>query len=555
MASSPGGSDASHESENEGQSSTKIPASKDKECPYCHQKFTSSSLGRHLDQFLHKKKPDGVHDVDEIKKSRAGITRRTARGKKGDLDHNDSHVTTAHQSPAHAQPSPAFLESLNKSAPGTNDVKFNRMGWQATGVITDTPSANTHAPSPTLATGGNLAAGSKRSFSTYAADLPASANDTARALELSLREVLDAVSVAVKRVEVPPEPFPFELTSMSFPALTLALLPTPPTLYATVPFAIPTSISFKPPGFEQLEVLRQKIKTVLDQWKWDALAHVQRTSQQNGLNVGDEAARLTRIAQEKIDESLRHLDNSFHFFSSCPLDQQYQLWSIEMLRALKNEQDRVKQANERIAKVTQEAGQLQQQIDYLSRCQWPREMALWPPERNTFSSAVQKELQDGKITSLDSVNAYGTTRLPSSLNELPEDRWDFDQLVNKWKRHVREDRARRGGPGPGPGLMLPPVTETASPPPASLRKSISDGNQNGRSANNSPIIRNGGWSMGVTDKGVPSAKPMVGTPSSYSATPRTHTPVNRGTNVSIISDVDESMARFAPWFQQEREKE
>ncbi|KAF5016070.1 hypothetical protein F66182_12366, partial [Fusarium sp. NRRL 66182] len=47
---------------------------KDKECQYCHQAFTSSSLGRHLDQYLFKKKPDGIHDVEEIRRIRSSIT-------------------------------------------------------------------------------------------------------------------------------------------------------------------------------------------------------------------------------------------------------------------------------------------------------------------------------------------------------------------------------------------------------------------------------------------------------------------------------------------------
>ncbi|KAI9829176.1 MAG: hypothetical protein M1832_000199, partial [Thelocarpon impressellum] len=60
----------------------RAPAPKDKLCPYCGQAFTSSSLGRHLDLYIKEKNakpPDGVHDVDEIRKSRGGITRRQAR--------------------------------------------------------------------------------------------------------------------------------------------------------------------------------------------------------------------------------------------------------------------------------------------------------------------------------------------------------------------------------------------------------------------------------------------------------------------------------------------
>lgn len=60
-----------------------LKASKDKNCPFCGQAFTSSSLGRHLDLYIRPKNPkapDGIHLVDEIRKLRGGITRRQAKG-------------------------------------------------------------------------------------------------------------------------------------------------------------------------------------------------------------------------------------------------------------------------------------------------------------------------------------------------------------------------------------------------------------------------------------------------------------------------------------------
>jgi len=581
MASSPAASDASHETGDDGanSSTTKPTAVKDKECPYCRQRFTSSSLGRHLDQFINKKKPDGVHDVDGIKKMRAGITRRTARGARRDVEHSEERSAHASPNPSSQQvPTPAFLESLNKSQPGTNDVRFNRMGWQSTGVITDPVNHIASAPSGSPMLSGGLqstSAGSKRNFSTYAADLPGSlASDTNRALELSLREVLDAISVATKKAAPLPEPFPFDLTSQTFPALCLRLLPPPATLFQPTPFATSTTIPLQPPGMEQLQALRHKIRMTLDQWKWDALAHVQRHSSHNSNTVGEEAERLSRSAQERIEDAMRHLDTAFHYFMSNGPEQQYQLWSIELLRAYKSEQDRLNEATERIARITQEASQLQQQIDHLSRCQWPREMALWPPERNTFNSAVQKELSEKKptATTLDTIDAYGTTKELGKALLSPEDRWDFDKLVNKWKRHVREDRARRGAAGPS---MLPPPSEgperTGTPPPASNRPpAASDAFRNAEkltSAANSPIGRNGhhhSGSLSNTDKPATFAnpsgmqRPFAGTPINHSSThnssSRSQTPF-QNSNISIISDVADHMSRFAPWFEQERARE
>ncbi|KAI5285467.1 hypothetical protein KEM54_000539 [Ascosphaera aggregata] len=64
---------------NNSNSGSRTPVAKDKHCVYCHMAFTSSALGRHYDQFLFKKKPDGVHNVEEIRQMRSNITRRTAR--------------------------------------------------------------------------------------------------------------------------------------------------------------------------------------------------------------------------------------------------------------------------------------------------------------------------------------------------------------------------------------------------------------------------------------------------------------------------------------------
>lgn len=70
--------------------STKLSAPKDRSCPFCGNAFTSSSLGRHLDSYVRNKNPkapDGIHDVQEIRKIRSGITRRLQKGSKDELKH------------------------------------------------------------------------------------------------------------------------------------------------------------------------------------------------------------------------------------------------------------------------------------------------------------------------------------------------------------------------------------------------------------------------------------------------------------------------------------
>lgn len=164
-------------------------AAKDRKCQYCHQAFTSSSLGRHLDQFLFKKKPDGVHDVEEIRRIRSGITRRQARTSSGKRD-------TPERIIGKGQLDPYATDSGSKPRDGVR-MMFNTPTWHATGVINDIPNpSQSHDVSNT----------SRFSASQTRAPKPlpdyasrgASANnpDTMRALELALREVLDNIKAA-----------------------------------------------------------------------------------------------------------------------------------------------------------------------------------------------------------------------------------------------------------------------------------------------------------------------------------------------------------------------
>jgi hypothetical protein len=167
-------------------------ALKDKECQYCHQAFTSSSLGRHLDQYLFKKKPDGIHDVDEIRRIRSSITRRQARTsnkhespdigvRKG--GGHDSPDGGAHDPAARPRDGPRFL--------------FNTPSWHATGVINDLPestsqdvvnSSRTPMPQPQAVATSSLDYTARSSKTKDA--------DTVRALELALQEVLDNIRAA-----------------------------------------------------------------------------------------------------------------------------------------------------------------------------------------------------------------------------------------------------------------------------------------------------------------------------------------------------------------------
>ena len=171
---------------------------KDRKCQYCNQAFTSSSLGRHLDQFLFKKKPDGVHDVEEIRRIRSGITRRQARTSTGK---RDTPERTTGKGQLDSYPS----GESGKSRDGVR-MMFNTPTWHATGVINDIPNPQ---QTPDASSSSRFAASQTRTGSMNLPDYAsrgASSNnpDTMRALELALREVLDNVKAATYDFFFPP---------------------------------------------------------------------------------------------------------------------------------------------------------------------------------------------------------------------------------------------------------------------------------------------------------------------------------------------------------------
>ena len=154
------------------------------------QAFTSSSLGRHLDQYLSKKKPDGVHDVEEIKRIRGGITRRQARSSSAkqledvNADDNQAQRTRHSDSPITVP----WKEDTNVKV-----IQLNMPNWETTGVINGLPGTGTSAstsPLPSISL--------KRAATAVESPLRSDGTDkdTIRALELALREVLGTVEAA-----------------------------------------------------------------------------------------------------------------------------------------------------------------------------------------------------------------------------------------------------------------------------------------------------------------------------------------------------------------------
>ncbi|KAJ5173159.1 hypothetical protein N7492_005752 [Penicillium capsulatum] len=386
---------------------------KDRRCQYCNQPFTSSSLGRHLDQFLFKKKPDGIHDVEEIRRIRSGITRRQARTTSGKRDGSPDASQKRGASESYSAGDP----STSKAREAPVRMMFNTPTWHATGVINDIPDPSRTLDAP------RAAPSQSRSNSLHLPDYAsrgASANnpDTMKALELALREVLDNIKAATSRIQPRQSPFEFDFQAQTFPSLCLQLLPRPPSLFETHPFASPQSFPLQPPGVEHQDIVRQALRLKIAQWQSDQLAA---NPSQARFPTGDD---IYRTAQQHEEICLRHLDLAFNHWNTLPHETRREAWQLEIMRAFARETEKRKSVDEQLARVQQEANQLRAQVDRLGSCQWPREFALFPPDRLPLSRDVAREL-----------DAKESVTTPESA------RWDYDSVVTKWKRVVLHDKS------------------------------------------------------------------------------------------------------------------
>jgi hypothetical protein len=181
----------------------KYPAPKDKVCQFCGVAFTSSSLGRHLDQFIKDKKPkapDDVHDVDEIRRLRGNITRRQPRNSLRSGGEASTPVATPTAVSSFKEPRSSRDHSSLRSPSSSRDTSSaNHLG------IPDREStaAPNEANRSNEVNGDGKRPGQQRSASRQAQKAQfdtrtklAEAMDTAKAAELALRELVGSFRAA-----------------------------------------------------------------------------------------------------------------------------------------------------------------------------------------------------------------------------------------------------------------------------------------------------------------------------------------------------------------------
>lgn len=181
-------------------------AVKDRQCPFCHQPFTSSSLGRHLDLFIKEKNPkapDGIHDVEAIRKLRRNITRRHPKGSVPRRETSVSTGTTtptaeSRKSPASGDAGPSATRTPLPRVERARVFPFNTP-WEATGVINDlAPSREGSRDAKDNGVDLEPRPTNRRVLKQQldARQQLQNAQDSSRAAELALREVLGSFRAA-----------------------------------------------------------------------------------------------------------------------------------------------------------------------------------------------------------------------------------------------------------------------------------------------------------------------------------------------------------------------
>ncbi|KAI9666182.1 MAG: hypothetical protein M1821_004117 [Bathelium mastoideum] len=419
----------------------KVSAPKDKTCPYCGVHFTSSSLGRHLDLYIKEKNPkppDGIHNVEEIRKLRGGITRRQARG---------STARREDSTPGSGTKIPLYDHGSQMVAYDTPDgrtpFRLNEASWQVTGVINGLSNRGGVAP-PVMVRENSIARRQQLKVDYEQRQRAVEEREQGRAAELALQEVLNSIKAATSlKLETKPL-FDFNPYSLSFPALCLRILPAPPTLFSATPFAHTESWTVDPPGQEQFDSLIQAIHDIIRQKRAPPLRMPNDCQIEQLLENDPEARKI-----------LDHVQNAYNHWKSLSGHHHAEAWSLETLRAYSRVRDIAAETAASLDQAHQQIEYLRAENDKLSRCQQPREFILNPPSLLPISADAAKALSA-------SAAANGESAMT----------WDFDRLMEKWRRIVRDSRRgmeaqRTFVESPNTSQPPTPFGQPQQPPPPS----------------------------------------------------------------------------------------
>jgi hypothetical protein len=464
----------------------KAGAPKDKNCPFCGQAFTSSSLGRHLDLYIkdkNPKPPDGIHDVDAIKKMRGTITRRQPRGSLGGRRRESS-------TPAGTPKAPYKKETSNPDSDGYKSPAIPKDGqyavdstlskypfaprWEATGVMNDLPGKPAWDNDGT-SQDGNKRPGMQRTVSKQIAQKAqfdvkqklADAMDTARAAELALRELISSWRAAKyyplvfstiplskdrtnllhrQQIDNNSMPFDFDPLSLDFPALTLQCLQPPPTLFSSTQHPTSTSWSVQSPGQREFGALKAYFQEEFRAWKVTcasantaAMEELTYPPTENSYRDAREVLRKAEKSAEDLEKQVNeHLQSAYQVWDCLPAQRQTELWVLELARGVGRKQKETEKLKDQQHKLKQENASLKSQIDQLNRLQHPREFSLVPPstipiDRDLITHAYEMGMQGAKIVGFNMEDRH------TDLSTL------VTRVIERWKNVITSTRVTSTG--------------------------------------------------------------------------------------------------------------
>ncbi|ROW03026.1 hypothetical protein VMCG_05813 [Cytospora schulzeri] len=435
---------------------TKAP--KDKSCPYCGQAFTSSSLGRHLDLYIKEKNPkapDGIHNVDEIRKIRGSITRRQPRG----AARRDTSAPRGSQAGSKMSPDaesdaarspPGMTTEAQSAADLTKGLASFAARLETTGVINDIPDAGAGSGGPDATRRTEVQRAFNRHMMKSSLDVKQrvqDALDNARAAELALREIISSWRAAKQQVDVHSMPFDFDPLSLDFPALCLQCLEPPPTLFSSTQHPTSTSWSITPPGERQNKALLSYFHEEFRKWKvscstattavLEELTYPPSQAAAFQENTRDSVQKAERAAESLEKQVTEHLASAFSVWEQLPPQRRQELWVLELARSVGRKQKEVDTLKETQQSLKQENTNLKSQIDHLNRLQEPREFKLmnpmtWSMDGKMMQLAAEAGLSGRRVVGLNTEDRH------SDINTV------VSSAIDRWKSVILNSRATSG---------------------------------------------------------------------------------------------------------------
>ncbi|KAI8241040.1 hypothetical protein K4K57_012915 [Colletotrichum sp. SAR 10_99] len=437
----------------------KLGAPKDKNCQYCGQAFTSSSLGRHLDLYIKEKNPkppDGIHDVEAIRRVRGGITRRQPRGSTGGRNVSTP-AGTPRPAPAkrdatidsEPQKSPALPKDGQYAVDSTLSKYPWTPSWEATGVINNIP-PNGETANSTDGEGSQNAGKRQRQVSKQVMQKAnfdqkhklADAMDNARAAELAFRELYSSLRAAKQHIDNNSMPFDFDPLALDFPALTLQCLASPPTLFSSTQHPTSTSWSVQSPGQREYDALRAFFQEEFSNWKIKCATATTAAVEELTYPPRDGPYRDAREAVKKAEKSAEnlekqvteHLQSAFTVWNSLPVQRRNELWLLEMARSVGRKQTEISKMKDAQHKLEQENAHLKSQIDQLNRLQQPREFKLFAPTMIPFDRHHMAHVLENGVSGIGRSVGLRLEDRHSDINEVVE------KSIGRWKTVIASSR-------------------------------------------------------------------------------------------------------------------